>query len=92
MKRVKKPKPNKVTLTAKEIAKLKQEVTEEAVGTASLLYMTAMKDEFGYEFEEVERVFVRATRYARYIEEHVASMKDLAKTLEKDTGIKIKWR
>jgi hypothetical protein len=51
-----------------------------------------MKDEFGYEFEEVERVFVRATRYARYIEEHVASMKDLAKTLEKDTGIKIKWR
>lgn len=92
MKRVKKPKPNKITMTEKELQKLTEKVNEEAVGTASLLYMTAMKDEFGYEFEEVERVFVRATRYARYIEEHVASMKDLAKTLEKDTGIKIKWR
>lgn len=92
MKRVKKPKTQKIPMTAKELDAIRKEVTEEAVGTASLLYMTAMKDEFGYEFEEVERVFVRATRYARYIEEHVASMKDLAKTLEKDTGIKIKWR
>lgn len=92
MKRVKKPKPNKVTLTAKEIVKLKQEITDIAIGTSSLLYLTAMKDEFGFGYEEVKRVFVRAERYAKYLDGHMATMDDLAKTLEKDTGIKIKWR
>ena len=92
MKRVKKPKPNKVTLTAKEIVKLKQEITDIAIGTSSLLYLTAMKDEFGFGYEEVKRVFVRAERYAKYLDGHMATMEDLAKTLEKDTGIKIKWR
>lgn len=92
MKRSKKPKGGTVTLTVKDINKIKKDVTDTAVGTASLLYMVAMKDEFGFGFDEVAKVFVRATRYSRYIDDHVATMKDLADTLEKDTGIKIKWR
>ena len=92
MKRVKKPKSQKIPMTAKELDAIRKEITEEAVGTASLLYMTAMKDEFGFGLDDVTRVFKRAERYAEYLNSHMAEMEDLAETLEKDTGIKIKWR
>ena len=92
MKRFKKPKTEKVTLTARDINAIKRDVTETAVGTASLLYMVAFKDEFGMGLEELKKVYVRATRYARYLDDHVVAMKNLADDLEKDTGIKIKWR
>ena len=92
MKRFKKPKQATVTLTEKDIKQIKADVTENAVGTASLLYMVAMMDEFGHNTEDIEKVFIRATRYARYIDDHVATMRDLANTLEKNTGIKVKWR
>ena len=92
MKRVKKPKQKTITISEKDLAKIKAEITDVAVGTASLLYLTAMKDEFGYGIEETEKVFVRAERYAKYLDNHLATMEDLANTLEKDTGIKIIWR
>lgn len=92
MKRFKKPKQGTVTLSVKDLERIKTEATDEAVGTASLLYLVSIKDEFGFGLDEMEKVFIRATRYARYIDEHVASMKDLAKDLEKATGVKIKWR
>lgn len=92
MKRFKKPKTGTVTLSSKDIQKMKMEITESAVGTASLLYLTSMVDEFKMDYEDVKKVFVRATRYARYLDEHLATMKDLANSLEKDTGIKINWR
>ena len=93
VKRVKKPKQGTVTLSAKDLRQLKEEVTEKAVGTASLLYLVSMKDEFGWGFDECEKVFLRATRYAKYLDNHLAKMKDLADSLEKDTGIKVKyWR
>ena len=92
MKRVKKPKPNKKTMTEKELAKLIVNATEDAVAKASMLYLTAMKDEFGFGLDDVTRVFKRAERYAEYLNSHMAEMKDLAETLEKDTGIKITWR
>ena len=92
MKRFKKPKTGSITVSGKELLKIKQEITDTAVGTASLLYMVAAKDEFGFTFEDIEKLFVRATRYAEYIDDHVISMKNLADDLEKETGIKIKWR
>lgn len=92
MKRVKKPKQKKIQLSAKDIKQIKNEVTEIAIGTSALLYLTAMKDEFGFGIEETEKVFVRAERYAKYLDNHLATMEDLANTLEKDTGIKIIWR
>ena len=92
MKRFKQPKQGTVTLSAKDLKALKMDITENAVGTASLLYLTSMKDEFGWGYEEIKRVFLRATRYAKYLDDHVATMKDLANTLEKDTGVKVKWR
>lgn len=92
MKRFKKPKNKTVTLNAKTLQKIKNEVTDEAVCKATLLYLVSMKDEFNYGYEEVERVFIRANRYAEYIDDKVATMKTLAESLEKNTGIKIEWR
>lgn len=92
MKRFKKPKQEKVTLTQKDIYEIKKDVTETAVGTASLLYMVSCKDEFGFGYDEIEKLFMRATRYARYLDDHAVEMKDLAKDLEKNTGIKVRWK
>lgn len=92
MKRFKKPKTGTITLSVSDIKKIKKEVTEEAVGTSTLLYLEAAKDELGLDFDKVRDVFVRASRYARHMDDHVITMTDLAKDLEKDTGIRIKWR
>lgn len=92
MKRFKQPKPNRVSLSDKDLRKMKEEITDYAVGTASLLYMEAIRDEFGFGMDDIEKVFIRASRYAKYIDEHVVSMKTLADDLEKNTGIRIKWR
>ena len=92
VKRVKKPKQKTIQLTEKAIEKIKLDATDKAVAKASLLYMVAMKDEFGYGIDEITKVYVRASRYALYLDSHLAEMEDLAKTLEKDTGITIRWR
>ncbi len=92
MKRVKKPKQKTIQLTEKAIEKMKLDATDKAVAKASLLYMVAMKDEFGYGIDEITKVYVRASRYALYLDSHLAEMEDLAKTLKKDTGITIRWR
>lgn len=92
MKRFKQPKSKKVTMTVKEFNKVIEEAVDTAVGNAGLLYMVAMKDEYGYTDEQIEKVFVRAERYTSYLKEKEIALKDLADTLTKDTGIKIEWR
>ena len=56
MKRFKKPKQETIALTQRDIKAIKKEVTETAVGTSSLLYMVACKDEFGFGYDEIEKL------------------------------------
>ena len=92
MKRFKKPKPVKVTMSVEELHEKLETVCASAVEDTSLLYMVACKDEFGFGYEDIERLFKRANRYAGYLDDHAVEMKDLAKDLEKNTGIKVKWK
>lgn len=92
MKRFKPPRGKKITMSVKEFNKKIEEAVDTAVGNAGLLYMVAMKDEYGYSDEDIEKVFVRAERYTNYLKEKEIDLKDLAETLTKDTGIKIEWR
>ena len=92
MKRFKKPKNGTVTLSNKDLLRIKKEVTDTATGTITLLYLLAMKDELGLDYDDLEKVFIRATRYSGYIDEKLTDLRTVAKILEKDTGIKINWR
>lgn len=87
MKRFKKPKKNH-TLTPAEI----KDIGDRSVGMAALLYMTAMKDEFDMSMEDLTKIFVRASRYAEYLDAKLVDMQNIADDLYKSTGIKITWR
>lgn len=92
MKRFKQPKSKKITMTVKEYKEVIEQAVETAVQNAGLLYMVAMKDEYGFTDEDIEKVFARAERYTNYLKDKEIDLKDLAETLTKDTGIKIEWR
>ena len=90
MKRVKKPKQKTITLKAGELAKIKQQCTEDAVEKACLLILTAAADELKLTDDQACKVMVRCERYANYIEDHKARMDDLSEALLK-AGITLKW-
>ena len=90
MKRFKKPKQAVVHLKADELARIKQECTEDAVEKACLLILTAAADELGLTDDQACNVMVRCERYANYIEQHQARMDDLSEALLKQ-GITLKW-
>ena len=90
MKRVKRQKQAVVHLKAGELARIKQECTEDAVEKACLLILTAAADELGLTDEQACNVMVRCERYANYIEQHQARMDDLSEALLKQ-GITLKW-
>ena len=92
MKRYKKPKQGTVTLSHKEVKNIKKEVTDIATGFSTLMFLVAARDELGLSIEQIEAVFLRVERYSEYIEDKILDMKEVAEILEKDTGIKIKWR
>ena len=100
MKRFKKPKQKTVTLTEKDLNRLEKEYIKtleeakrkavtDASAMAMMLYLVAAKDELKLSFEQLRDTYVRADRYARYLDEHLVEMKDLKENLEKDTGIKV---
>lgn len=90
MKRFKRQKQAVVHLKAGELARIKQECTEDAVEKACLLILTAAADELGLTDEQACNVMVRCERYANYIEQHQARMDDLSEALLKQ-GITLKW-
>lgn len=91
MKRVKtKIKKKKITLGANELNKLKRDITKDATDRACLIVLAAMVDELHIDDDQLCKVVETTNRYARYIDQHVARIEDVRKTIEKGTGIKMK--
>lgn len=92
MKRFKSPK-TAVTISRKELNKTKRQVAADVTEKAMLAVLAAAVDTVGMTDEQACKTYVMANRYARYIDEHIARLLDLQKTIEKGTGIKMKgWR
>ena len=89
MKRTKIKKDPKVTLSAKDLTKIKRDVTKEATDKACLVMLAAACDEFGLTEKQLCDLMERTDRYAAYIDKHLVQMEDIRKTIEKQTGIKI---
>ena len=90
MKRFKKPKEKTVTLKSGDLARIKRECTDEAVHKACLLILCAAADELKLTDDQACSVMIRCERYASYIDQHLARMNDMSKTLEK-AGIRLIW-
>jgi hypothetical protein len=87
MKRVKKTKQNKVTLSRAEL----HQMCNEQVEKAFLLMATAAADELGLTDDQLTDIAERSARYAEYIDDHVLRLNEVSEILEKNTGIRWRW-
>ena len=87
MKRVKKPKQNKVTLSRAEL----RQMCNEQVEKAFLLMATAAADELGLTDDQLTDIAERSARYAEYIDGHLIRLQEVADILEKNAGIRWRW-
>lgn len=92
MKRFKKPKEKSITLKAKDIERMKREITKNTTTDALLIFLVAAKDEMNLSYDDCRQIYLRADRYCMYLDDHLATIKQLAETLKKDTGIDVEWR
>lgn len=91
MKRAKpKKKKQHITMTQAKVKQMKWDATKEATDMATMLFLTAAADELDLDIEQVARIKIRSDRYAGYIEDHLARIEDLRKSLEKRLGVTIK--
>ena len=87
MKRVKRPKQNRVSLTRDELKSMCNEQVEKAF----LLMATAAADELGLTDDELTAIAERSARYAEYIDDHVIRLHEVSEILEQNTGIRWRW-
>lgn len=87
MKRVKRPKQNRVSLTRDELRSMCNEQVEKAF----LLMATAAADELGLDDEQLTAIAQRSARYAEYIDDHVIRLNQVSEILEQNTGIRWRW-
>lgn len=87
MKRVKKPKQEKYTLTKKQVKAMCKEQVEKAF----LLMATAAADELDLDDDKLVAIAQRSARYAEYIDEHIIRLNEVSDILKKKTGLDWRW-
>lgn len=78
-----------IQIKPKQLEQIKKQIAKEATERAALLVLTAAVDELGLNEDQFCKIMVRTDRYASYIEQHLAKIEDLRKSIEKNTGIKL---
>lgn len=94
MKRAKKSKPDirrKFTLSEKQLEKVKNEVTSEAVMRTGMLYLAALAEK-GWSEDEIVEMFERISHYIKYIDDKVVKINEVQEIIERRTGIMIKGK
>ena len=92
MKRTKKSKPDvrrKFYLSEKQLAKIKEEVTGEAVQMTGLLYLAALAEK-GWSEDQIVEMFETISRYVNYLDDNIVKIKQVQEIIERHTGMKIK--
>lgn len=89
MKRFKQPK-TAVTLSKKDLNRMKKELSAEITEKAMLLILAAAINVVGMTEDQVIKTYQTASRYAGYLDDHLAGLIDLQKTIEKGTGLKLR--
>jgi len=80
-----------VTLTTKEVEKMKQKATDNAAEIINLFPLLILRDKFGFGKVRIERYL---DYYAEMMEAYNAgyfSLKDIEKVLHGELGLKFEW-
>jgi len=81
----------KYTLSEKQLMKIKQEVTEEAVTKTGLLYLVALAER-GWTDDDIADLFQQISRYTKYLDDKLVKIKEIQAMIEEKTGIVIKGK
>lgn len=87
MKRARKPKQERYSLSRAEIKQMAAEQTSKAF----ILMATAAADEADLTDEQICAMAERAARYAEYIDQHLVRINEVSDILERNTGIRWRW-
>ena len=93
MKRAK-PKKNssvKHYISDKQLERAKRDVAKDMTDKVALLMLVAIADEFeDINEDKLAALMKRVDRYTSHIDNHIATMEDVRKSIEKKTGMKLK--
>lgn len=80
-----------ITLTHKEIEKLKEQATDNAAAIINLMPLLILRDKFGFGRVRLERYLDHYSEMMEAHSEGYISLKDIEKVLEAEVGLKFKW-
>lgn len=76
-----------VHLKASDVKRMKNEIKNEAVTAALVIFLTVMRDKFGYGVTRIKRIYEEINKLSQSISEGYVSLYDLKKVLEDEAGI-----
>lgn len=82
---------DKFLVSEKQLNKIKEELSAEAVTKTGMLYLAALAER-GWDEDQIIDLFETIQRYAQYIDEHLVRIRDVQQTIETRTGIKMRGR
>lgn len=82
---------DKFIVSEKQLNKIKEELSAEAVTKTGMLYLAAMAER-GWDEDQIVELFETIQRYAQYIDDHLIRIRDVQQTIETRTGIKMRGR
>lgn len=82
---------DKFLVSEKQLNKIKEELSAEAVTKTGMLYLAALAER-GWNEDQIVELFETIQRYAQYIDDHLIRIRDVQQTIETRTGIKMRGR
>lgn len=82
---------DKFIVSEKQLNKIKEELSAEAVTKTGMLYLAALAER-GWDEDQIVELFETIQRYAQYIDDHLIRIRDVQQTIETRTGIKMRGR
>lgn len=79
-----------ITLTKAKVEKIKADAVTEAMQKAMLLFLAALRDEYGFGEQRLCKTLETVDRYAGYVDKHLVSLREVQEIVEKGTGLKFK--
>ena len=80
-----------ITLTHKEIEKMKQQATDNAAAIINLFPLLILRDKFGFGKVRIERYLDNYAELMEAYNDGYLSLKDIEKVMEDEIGLKFKW-
>jgi len=79
------------TMGEKAMQRLKDEITDDAVKKASLMFIAYIMDEYDYDTDKLVELFLGIERYLNAMNEHLISAEKVRSIIKERTGLDIQW-